>query len=268
MKKYETIILEKKENIATITLNRPEKLNAENPKLADELIDVFGVVDEDDDVRVVVITGAGRAFCVGADLKERFLQQGVESRKKGIVEDVTHEFTEVGCMALTKVRKPVIASINGMAVGFGCTLALASDIRIASENARFSLPFARVGLMLEFGSTYFLPRLVGMGKACELAFTARMIDAREAKEIGLVNQVVPHDKLTETTYEMAKSITKLAPLSIQLSKRALYHGMSAPDLASQLQYEAFAVNYLFRTEDLEEGARAFFEKRDPVFKGR
>ena len=267
MKKYETIVLVKNENIATITLNRPEKLNAESPKLAEELVDVFGVVDEDEDVRVVVITGAGRAFCAGADLKERFLQRA-ENRKKGIVEDVTREFSELGCLALTKVRKPVIAAINGVAIGIGCTLALACDIRIASENARFSLPFARVGLMPEFGSTYFLPRLVGMGKACELVFTAKMIDAKEAKEIGLVNQVVPHEKLGEATYEMAKSILKLAPLSIQLSKRALYHGMSAPDLASQLQYEAFAVNYLFRTEDLEEGARAFFEKRDPVFKGR
>lgn len=267
MKKYETIILEKRGNIATITLNRPEKLNTENAKLAEELIDVFDVVDRDDDVKVVVITGAGRAFCAGADLKERFLQR-VEDKKKGIVVDVTREFSEVGCMALTKVKKPVIASINGAAIGFGCTLALACDIRIASENARFSLPFARVGLIPEFGATYFLPRLIGMGKACELVFTARMIDAKEAKEIGLVNQVVPHDKLSQATYEMAESITKLAPLAIQLSKRALYQGMSATDLASQLQYEAFPLNYLFGTEDLEEGARAFLEKREPIFRGK
>lgn len=267
MKKYETIILEKEENIATITLNRPEKLNAENPKLAEELIDVFGVVDRDDDVKVVVITGAGRAFCAGADLKERFLKR-VEDKKKGIVEDVTREFSEVGCMALARVRRPVIASINGPAIGVGCTLALACDIRIASEKATFGLTFARVGLMPEFGSTYLLPRLIGVGKACELVFTARMIDAKEAKEIGLVNQVVPHDELSQKTYEMAKSITKLAPLSIQLSKRALYQGMSATDLASHLQYEAFAVNYLYGTEDLEEGARAFLEKREPTFRGK
>ncbi len=266
MKKYETIILEKQENIATITLNRPEKLNALNDKLAEELIDVFSVVDRDDDVRVVVITGAGRAFCSGADLKERFLRR-VEDRKKG-VEDVTSFFSEVGCRALAQVRRPVIASINGAAVGFGCTLALACDIRIASEDARFSLPFARVGLIPEFGSTYLLPRLVGMGKACELLFTARMIDAKEAKEIGLVNQVVPHGELSQATYEMAKSITKLAPLSIQLSKRALYQGVRAADLASQLQYESFAIDHLFNTKDLEEGTRAFLEKRAPIFRGK
>lgn len=264
---YETIILEKKENIATITLNRPEKLNAENPKMAEELVEVFDVVDKDDDVRVVVITGAGRAFCAGADIQERFLGR-IERRKRGITEDVTREFSEVGCAALAKIRKPVIASINGAAVGVGCTLALACDIRIASENARFSLPFARVGLLPEFGATYFLPRLIGMGKACELVFTARMIDAGEAKEIGLVNQVVPHAKLSEATYEMAKSMTKLAPLSLQLSKRALYQGMTASDLASQLQYEAFALNYLYATEDHEEGGRAFLEKREPIFKGK
>ncbi len=264
---YDTIVLEKKDNIAVITLNRPQKLNAESPELAKELVDVFGVVDGDSEVRVVVITGAGRAFCAGADIQERFLAR-VEAAKRGVREDVTREFSEVGCLALAKVRQPVIASINGPAVGFGCTLALACDIRIASQNARFSLPFGRVGLLPEFGGTYFLPRLVGMGKACELVFTGRMIDANEAKEIGLVNQVVPHDKLSEVTWEMAKSIVKLAPLSLQLSKRALYHGIAVNDLASQLQYEAFALNYLYATEDLEEGARAFLEKREPVFKGK
>lgn len=263
---YETIILEKKENVAIITLNRPEKRNALNTKMTEELVEVFGIVDRDDDVRVMLITGAGHAFCAGADIQERFLAR-IEQRKAGILHDVTREFIEVGCIALMKVRKPVIASVNGLAVGFGCTLALACDIRIASENARFSLPFARVGLLPEFGSTYFLPRLIGIAKACELVFTARMIDAKEAKEIGVVNQVVPHDKLSEATYEMAKSITKLAPLSLQLSKRALYQGMHATDLASQLQYEAFAINYLFGTKDHEEGARAFLEKREPVFKG-
>ena len=264
---YETIILEKKEGIATITLNRPEKLNAENPKMDEELVDALGAVDRDNDVMVVVITGAGRAFCAGADIQESFLAR-IEEGKRGTKHDVTREFTEVGCIALSQVRKPVIASVNGAAVGVGCTITLACDIRICSENARFSLPFARVGLMPEFGATYFLPRLIGIGKACELVFTARMIDASEAKEIGLVNQVVPHDKLGEATYEIAKNITKLAPLSLQISKRALYHGMAANDLASQLQYESFAINYLYGTEDHEEGGRAFLEKREPVFKGK
>ena len=263
---YETIILEKKENVATITLNRPEKLNALNPKMRDELLDVFGVVDQDDDVRAVIITGAGRAFCAGADIQESFLA-GIEEKNKGIIGNVIHDFVEVGPLALTNMSKPVIAAINGAAVGFGCTITLACDIRIASENARFGLAFPRMGIITEFGSSYFLSRLIGMGKACELAFTARMIDAKEAKEIGLVNQVVPSSELTKTSYEMASNIAKLAPLSMRFTKKGLYKGVDN-DLATQVQYEVFANNYLRGTEDHEEGARAFLEKREPVFKGK
>ena len=264
--KYETVILEKKENIATITLNRPEKLNAVNDKMAEELVDVFSVVDKDDDIRVVVMTGAGRAFSAGADIQEFFLTK-IEERKKGISQNPTNDVLELMPLALARVTKPVIASINGAAAGFGCTITLGCDIRIASENARFVLPFARVGLTPEMGSTYLLPRLVGMGKACELVFTARMIDAKEAKEMGLVNQVVPADELTKVTYEMASSIARLAPLAMRLSKRGLYRGMNN-DLITQVQYEAFAIDWLRGTEDHEEGAKAFLEKRDPIFKGR
>lgn len=264
--RYETIILEKKENIATITLNRPEKLNALNPKMREELLDVFGVIDQDDEVRVAVITGAGRAFCAGADIKESFLSS-IEERKRGISEDITRAYAELAPLALANVKKPVIAAINGSAVGFGCTLTLVCDIRIASENARFSLAFPRMGIIVEFGSSYFLPRLIGVGKACELAFTAKMIDAQEAKEIGLVNQVVPVSELSKTSYEMASSIAKLAPLSIRLTKRALYRGLDN-GLTSQVQYEVLANNYLRETEDHEEGVRAFLEKREPAFKGK
>jgi len=246
--------------------SRPEKLNAVNDKMAEELVDVFGVVDNDDDIRVVVMTGAGRAFSAGADIQEFFLTK-IEERKKGATHDVTNDFIEGIPLALARVRKPVIASINGAAVGFGCTITLGCDVRIASENARFSLAFARVGLSPEMGSTYFLPRLVGIGKACELVFTGKTIDAKEAKEMGLVNQVVPADELTKVTYEMASSIARLAPLAMRLSKRGLYRGMNN-DLITQVQYEAFAIDWLRGTEDHEEGAKAFLEKRDPIFKGR
>ena len=140
-------------------------------------------------------------------------------------------------------------------------------IRIASEAARFSLPFIQLSTGLEFGSTFFLPRLVGIGKACELILTGKMIDANEAKEIGLVNQVVPADQLEKTTYELASSIARLAPLSVRLNKRGLYQGMYA-DLASQLRYEAFVLNYLRGTEDYKEAIQALLEKREPIFKGR
>ena len=176
---YETIILEVKDQIATLTLNRPEKLNAENNKMADELVDVFTAVDRMEDVGVLVITGAGRAFCAGADLKERFLPR-IEERKKGIIRDVTQEFSELGCLALARIRKPTIAAVNGPASGVGCTLALSCDIRIASTEAKFGFPFVRVGVSPEFGSTYYLPRLIGIGKACELVFTGNLIDAGDA----------------------------------------------------------------------------------------
>jgi len=265
--KYETIILELEDQIATITLNRPEKLNAENNKMADELVDVFQAVDRMEEARVVVITGAGRAFCAGADLKERFLPR-IEEKKKGVIRDVTQEFSELGCLALAHIRKPTIAAVNGPAVGVGCTLALSCDIRIASTEAKFGFPFVRVGLSPEFGSTYYLPRLIGIGKACELIFTGQTIDAQEAKEIGFVNQVVAPDQLKEVTYGMAGKILKMPPIAIQLSKRALYQGMRAPDLASQLQNETFAFVHLLGTRDHEEGVKAFLEKREPVFKGQ
>lgn len=264
--KYQTITLEKKGNIATITLNRPEKLNILTPQMGEELVDAFGAVDRDEETRVVIITGAGRAFCAGADIDGWFLPLARE-RRKGVAGDVIRGIIEAIPLALIRVRKPVIAAINGAAVGFGCTLPLLCDIRIASEDARFSLAFTRVGILPEMGSSYLLPRLVGMGKACELVFTAKMFGAEEAKEIGLVNQVVPADELAQAAYEMATSIAKQAPLAVQVSKMALYKGMDT-DLAGQVQHEIFAFNYLSGTEDFEEACKAFLDKREPVFKGR
>ena len=264
---YETIILEVKDQIATVTLNRPEKLNASNNKMADELVDVFNALDRLEEARVVVVTGAGRAFCAGADLNERFLPR-IEEKKRGVVRDVTREFSEQGCLALARLRKPTIAAVNGPASGVGCTLAVSCDIRIASTEAKFGFPFVRVGISPEFGSSYYLPRLIGIGKACELVFTAQTIDAQEAKEIGLVNQVVAPDRLKEAAYGMAAKIVKMPPLAVQISKRALYQGMHASDLASHLQYETLAFVHLLGTQDHEEGVKAFLEKREPVFKGK
>lgn len=269
---YQTIILEKKDNISTLTLNRPDKLNALNPQMMTELVDAFHSIDKDDETQVLVITGAGRGFCSGADLSARAGGQGSsldgEERKEEEIEDITLKgFPREAPLALVGMKKPVIAAINGVAVGGGCTLTLACDIRIASKEARFSIPLTRVGLTLELGSSYFLSRLVGIGKACELIFTGRMIDAGEAKEIGLVNQVVPADELIDTTYEMASSITKAAPLATRISKAGLYQGINA-DLNDQLRWESLALSYLSGTEDFREAAKAFVEKRDPVFKGK
>jgi 2-(1,2-epoxy-1,2-dihydrophenyl)acetyl-CoA isomerase len=261
------ILFEKKENIATLTLNRPDKMNAFNDQMAEELVNCFETIDQDQDVRAVIITGAGKSFCAGADLRERFLPK-IEQRKKGFLKDVTGEFSELGALALSRVRKVTIAVINGVASGVGCTLALGCDIRMASATAKFSFPFLRVGILPEFGSTYYLPRLVGIGKACEVVFTGQTIDAEEAKEIGLVNRVVPLERLMEESYAMARKIAQMPPLALAISKRALYQGLRAPDLASQLQYEALALVHLLGTADHEEGVRSFLEKRDPTFKGQ
>ena len=254
---YETIILEKKDYIATITLNRPDRLNALNDQMADELNDVSVSIDGDDEVRVVVITGAGRAFCSGADLK------GERTGRS----EIGHDLADRIFAALNNIEKPIIASINGVAVGGGCTMTLSCDIRIASEEAKFQLPFTRLGICTELGSSYLLPRLIGMGKASELLLTSKMIDAKEAKEIGLVNQVVPADELVKTTHEMASSIAKLPPLSVKMNKRGLRQAMNT-DLPSQLRYEALATAYLSGTEDAKEAIKAFQEKREPIYKGR
>ncbi len=254
---YKTIILEKKDYITTIILNRPDRLNALNDQMVDDLTEAFASEDRDDETRVVVITGAGRAFCSGADLREE---------RAGGKNEAVHSFAN-RIFAALDIGKPVIASINGIAVGGGYTMTLSCDIRIASEAAKFQLPFTRLGICTELGSTYLLPRLVGMGKACELVLTSKMIDAKEAKEIGLVNQVVPASELVKTTYEMASSIAKLPPLAVQMNKRGLRQAMNA-DLPSQLQYEALTTAYLRDTEDHKEAIKAFKEKREPIYKGR
>jgi enoyl-CoA hydratase/carnithine racemase len=269
---YQTIILEKKDNITTLTLNRPEKLNALNSQMMFELVDAAKSINQDDETMVLVITGAGRGFCSGADLSARAGNQGPsssgEERTVREIDDITLKgFPREAPLALVGMRKPVIAAINGVAVGGGCTLTLACDIRIASEAAIFSIPLTRVGLTLELGSSYFLSRVVGIGKACELVFTGRMINAKEAKEIGLVNQVVPADELMETTYKMASDIIKAAPLATRISKAGLYQGMNA-DLTTQLRWESLALSYLSGTGDAMEAAKAFVEKRDPIFRGR
>ncbi len=263
---YSTIILDKAEGIATLTLNRPDKLNALDETMACELLDAFTRVEQDNDIRVLIITGNGRAFCAGADIKDIFLKR-IEERKIGKEGyDIAGWLTKA-CSQLRKMTRPTIASINGHAVGAGITLPLECDIRIASEEARISLPFPQVGVTPECGSTYSLPRLVGIAKACELVFAGKTIGAKEAKEIGLVNQVVPAAELKTATYELAKTIAEGAPLAIQMAKKGLYQGLNA-NLEDQLQYEEQSLNATLDTEDHEEGLRAFLEKRQPVFKGK
>jgi enoyl-CoA hydratase/carnithine racemase len=264
---YETIVFEKTDGVAVITLNRPDNLNALNDAMQADLMTVFDDIAKDDGVRVVVITGAGRAFSAGADIRQRFLDP-IEKSKAGEVNMALVEtFTRVGVAAIRRIEQPIIASINGAAVGFGCTLSLTCDLRIASDKSRFGLGFVRLGVTPEFGSTYYLPRIVGVAKSLELLFTGKIIDAVEAKEIGLVNQVVPADELEAVSMKMAKTIAKAPPMSIRMIKRGIYQGMEN-DADTQVLWEHLVFTRARQTEDHEEGVRSFLEKRDPEFKGR
>lgn len=255
--RYETILLERQNHIATITLNRPDKLNALNMQMAEELHHALAIEDQTDDTRVIVITGAGRGFCSGADLT------GAPSPPRASnapsLADVTFEAMQI--------EKPIIASINGVAVGGGLTLTLSCDIRIASENARFQLPFTKLSISAELGSTYLLPRLIGWGKATELILTSKMIGAQEAGEIGLVNSVVSVDDLQCVTAEMAATLAALPPAAVRLNKKGIRLGMGS-ELDAQRRYEELAASSLRHTEDAAEARLAFTEKRNPVYTGR
>ena len=261
--KYTTLLVEKEAGIGTITFNRPDKLNSLTHQGFDEFIQALLEMDADSEVRVVIITGAGRAFSAGLDIDEA---------SKGPREFDLQAVPLQGTLAWTahimrNLKKPIIAAINGSAVGAGFSIALASDIRIASEKAKLGASFLRVGLVPEIGSTYNLPRLTGIAKACELVFTGRIIDAQEAKEIGLVNEVVSENELRDATFKMATQIAEVAPIPLQLARKALYQGLDC-DLPTQIQLEQLSQSTCFKSEDYKEGMKAFLEKRSPVFKGK
>ncbi len=262
---YQDIIYTKEDGIATITLNRPDKMNAFSPAMHDSMQRAVEDAINDDAIRVLVFTATGRAFCSGADVKamaEEASQTGGE--KKINASDSVHVQLAV---RLQQCGKPVIAAINGVAVGGGLDLACACDIRIASDRARFAELFVRRGIVPAMGGTFFFPRLVGIDKACQLIWTGDMIDAREAERIGLVTMVVPHEDLESATRELAEKIATNPPLAIRKAKQAIYEGLWM-DLASTLKYAGSINGELQETEDYKEGTRAFMEKREPVFRGR
>jgi 2-(1,2-epoxy-1,2-dihydrophenyl)acetyl-CoA isomerase len=265
---YNCILLEKKEGIATITLNRPERLNAFIPEMTEELLDAFENVDDDNDVRVLVITGAGRAFCAGADMEGGLLRMraAVEKKQMGRTDPVRKTREQIP-MNMRNMTKPIIASINGHAVGVGLSFALLCDIRIASDDARLHIGFGRVGMSSEFCMTYYLPRIVGMGKACELLFTGAVLSAAEAKEIGLVNRVVSASELKQATDELARTIADSPPATLYFLKRQLYQGLES-NIAAHIQHEVYGLTVCRMTEDHLEGVKAFMEKRAPKFTGR
>jgi 2-(1,2-epoxy-1,2-dihydrophenyl)acetyl-CoA isomerase len=250
--------------IGRVTLNRPDKLNAFVGDMRDRIGEVLERLGGDDAVRVVIITGAGRAFCAGADVG--YMTDMVEGERF----EEARALVEAGrrvTMAITRMPKPVIAALNGPAAGGGANLALACDLRIASERASIGQTFNRIGLHPDWGGTWFLPRLVGPARAAELFFLADMVDAAEAERIGLVNRVVPHERLEEEVEELAERLAAKPALPIRLAKEALRQTWGA-DLDTMLDYEVRAQEACFRSEDALEGVRAFVEKRPPRFGGR
>jgi 2-(1,2-epoxy-1,2-dihydrophenyl)acetyl-CoA isomerase len=256
----ETILYEKKNGVATITLNRPQALNAFVPTMNQEVMEALRDGDRDSTVRCIVITGAGRAFSAGQDLKGRTPEQ------KGSLGASLREKYNPMILQIRRTEKIVLAAVNGVAAGAGCNLALACDLRIASEEARFIQAFVRVGLAPDSGGSFILPRLVGFSKAMELLLLGDPIDAQEARRIGLVAKVVPAAEFANATTEMAERLAR-APRGIGLIKRAVNRAMLA-DLESQLEYEAQLQEIAGRSADYDEGVRAFIEKRPPVFTGK
>lgn len=267
---YKEITFTKEEGIATLTLNRPDKLNALGGIILDEMADAIEDVDRDDEAKVLIITGAGRAFSSGGDLTGPV--SGIDPtlpdiKQRSIRLDPFCRFGRV-MRLLRHLDKPVLGAINGIAAGAGLSLAEICDIRIASEEARFSSIFVRVACSADTGTTYWLPRIVGIAKALELMWSGDIIDAKEAERIGLVSRVVSHNDLMKVTKELANKIAKGPSIANEFVKRLVYHGLESNNFESQLAYEAFALSVCSKTEDIKEGARAFREKRAPVFKGR
>jgi enoyl-CoA hydratase len=257
---YNYILFEIREGIGYVTINRPNALNALNTHVLSELKNAFQYIATSDEVKCVIITGAGRAFVAGADISQMSDLNTIEGRDMTIKGQRVMELIE-------NIDKPVIAAINGFALGGGCELSMACDIRIASEKAKFGQPEVNLGIIPGYGGTQRLPRLVGKGMAKYLILSAEIIDANEALRIGLVQKVVPADELMQEAEKFAKTVMSKAPIAIKMAKTAINSGINL-DLRSGVAFEAEAYVSTFCSEDRVEGMKAFVEKRQANFKNR
>ena len=263
---FQTIIVSRKEHIAKVTMNRPERLNAVSERMVSELITAFNNIAEDEDARVMLLTGAGQGFCAGADawedkdsiFNERDPEK-IRQRVKG-----GHAMATV---ALRRIKVPTIAVVNGIASGMGFDMALACDIRVGSENARFMVAFTRIGLVPGAGGSWLMPRVMGLAKAAELTFTGDFLEAKEAERIGVLNRLVSADRLEEEAMALARRIAQGPPIAIRLAKLQLYQSLLT-DFETSLDIAAANQSIALLSQDHKEGLAAFREKRKAEFKGR
>jgi enoyl-CoA hydratase/carnithine racemase len=271
-----TVILEKNDGVAKITLNRPEVRNAISEQLLGELNLALDDIDQDEQIRVAVITGSGVAFCAGADFRFGSVREGkVEEEKaedvsslfKGIKSGRLHSKDHAFTLTIQQLSKITIAMVNGDAIGGGFDLSLACDMRIGCPKTRFMVGYTRMGVIPDAGGTWLLPRVVGVGKALELILTSDFCEAEEAYRIGILNKLVPEEKLEETTMNLAARLARGAPIAQKLAKSMVYKGLEM-DLETALEFLAASVSITVASEDYKEAIRAFANKRPPVFKGK
>jgi enoyl-CoA hydratase/carnithine racemase len=260
MADYKTITVEKQDGVAILTLNRPEVMNAISDEMTAETAAAVAEIDKDDAVQVLIVTGAGKAFQAGADIKQLSEMTPLQLIRwnEGLVRNNA---------AMEKIRQPVIAAINGAAMGGGLELALSCTLRVASEKAMMGLPEVNLGIIPGAGGTQRLPRLIGKGRAAKMILTGSIIGAEEALQIGLVEEVAPPDELMQVTQKLAKKIMSKGPVAIQMAKYAIEVGMQCP-LEEAVQYSQKNCAICFSTEDMKEGTGAFLEKRKPNFQGK
>jgi 2-(1,2-epoxy-1,2-dihydrophenyl)acetyl-CoA isomerase len=260
---YEHIQISESEGIMTITLNRPEKLNSFIGHMRRDLAEALEHAGSERHIRVVILTGAGRAFCAGGDVE--FMGELMERHDSEEFARILGAGRRV-ILAIRQMTKPVIAAVNGIAAGAGCNLAFACDLRIASTQATFTQSFIKVGLNPDWGGTFFLPRLVTPNKACELFFLGETLGAEEALRLGVVNRVVSSEELESATQQLAERLRTAPPIALAAAKQAVYMS-EANDLETMLRYETESQLRCFESDDGHEGVRAFLEKREPKFTG-